>query len=105
MATVDLTFQTMYINQCIFLMSDSEESEVEDVNLQGARQFCEVNTHNSSSAPLRFPFFTTPGIHMSADTSGGSLEFLEHFFVDHFLNIIVMETKRYAEQCIQGIVL
>jgi hypothetical protein len=105
MATVGLNFQAMNLNQCIFLTSDSEESEVENVDLQSARQFCEVNTHNPSPAPPRFPFFTTPQIHVSADTSGGILEFLELFFDGHFLNIIVMETNRYAEQCILGIVL
>jgi hypothetical protein len=92
-ATVALNFQAMNLNQCIFLTSDSEESKLEGVNLPSARQFCEVNTHNPSPASPRFPFFTKPGIHMSADTSGGILEFLELFFDNHFLNIIAMETK------------
>jgi hypothetical protein len=86
-------------------LSDSKDCEAEDVNLQSARKFCKVNTNNPSPAPPRFPFFTTPGIHMSVDTRGGILESLEHFFDDHFLNIILMETKHYAEQCIQGIIL
>jgi hypothetical protein len=49
---------------------------------------------------MQIIFLTAPGIHMSVDTSGGILEFFEHFFDDHVLNVIVAETNRYTEQCI-----
>ncbi|GFT92732.1 piggyBac transposable element-derived protein 4 [Nephila pilipes] len=81
--------------------SSDEETEMLD-DLTQVRNFCEIDTSNPPFAPARFPFTTNPAVHLNSDISDGTLQFLDIFFDDNLLEMIVAETNQYADRFIRN---
>ncbi|GFT33934.1 piggyBac transposable element-derived protein 4 [Nephila pilipes] len=81
--------------------SSDEETEMLD-DLTQVRNFCEIDTSNPPFAPPRFPFTTNPDVHLNSDISDGTLQFLDIFFDDNPLEMIVAETNQYADRFIRN---
>ncbi|GBM28228.1 PiggyBac transposable element-derived protein 4 [Araneus ventricosus] len=81
--------------------SSDEEMESSD-DLTQVRNFCELDITNPPSPPPRFPFTANPAVHLNIDLSNGTLQFLDIFFDDNLLEIIVSETNKYADRTIRN---
>lgn len=81
--------------------SSDEETESSD-NLTQVRNFCEIDINNPPPPPPRFPFTANPAIHLNIDVSDGTLQFLDIFFDDNLLEVIVSETNKYADRSIRN---
>ncbi|GFT31487.1 piggyBac transposable element-derived protein 4 [Nephila pilipes] len=57
------------------------------------QNFCEINTNNPPLAPPRFLYIANPAVHLNIDISKGILQFLDIFFDDNLLEMIVAETN------------
>ncbi|GFU04713.1 piggyBac transposable element-derived protein 4 [Nephila pilipes] len=77
--------------------SSDEETEMLD-GLTQVLNFCEIDTSN----PPRLPFTTNPAFHLNSDISDGTLKFLDIFFDDNLLEMIVTETNQYADRFIRN---
>ncbi|GFT46785.1 uncharacterized protein NPIL_305801 [Nephila pilipes] len=73
--------------------SSEEKTEMLD-DLTQVRNFCDVDTSNPPLAPPRFPFTAYPAVHLNSDISDGTLQFLDIFFDDNLLEMIVAETNQ-----------
>ncbi|KAF8789104.1 hypothetical protein HNY73_007074 [Argiope bruennichi] len=81
--------------------SSDEETESSD-DLTQVRNFCELDITNPPSPLPRFPFTANPAVHLNIDLSNGTLQFLDIFFDDNLLEIIVSETNKYADRTIRN---
>ncbi|GBN81316.1 hypothetical protein AVEN_33209-1 [Araneus ventricosus] len=81
--------------------SSDEETESSD-DLTQVRNFYELDITNPPSPPPRFPFTANPAVHLNIDLSNGTLQFLDIFFDDNLLEIIVSETNKYADRTIRN---
>jgi len=80
------------------LSSESEESESDSEALADVRVWCAIDLQNPTIAPPRFPFSGQPGLQVSLTDCNDPLEYLRLFLDDEFIDVIVKETNRYAEQ-------
>lgn len=89
---------------CESFLDDIDSSDEDDNSddLNEARKFYVVDCDNPPVAHPRFKF-TEVNIHF--DDSKGKLQFYDAFIDNNLIDMIVLETNRYAEQCIQGSVL
>ncbi|GFS47607.1 hypothetical protein NPIL_482021 [Nephila pilipes] len=59
--------------------------------------FYEIDTSNPSLALPRFPFTANRAVHKNIDISDGNLQFLDIFFDDNLLEMIVTISKLIFE--------
>lgn len=85
-----------------FSSLDSEDSDVEVDVLADARQWCAINNGELPPSPPRFPFLSASKINVDFDANADILQFIEIFFDEDLVTLIVNETNRYAEQYMQG---
>ncbi|GFT19674.1 uncharacterized protein NPIL_404091 [Nephila pilipes] len=78
--------------------SDEEMKMLDD--LTQVRNFSEIDTSNPPLATPFFPFAANRAVHKNIDISDGTLQFLDIFFDDNLLEMIVAETNQYADQFI-----
>lgn len=81
---------------------DSSDEDVASDNLNDARKFYEVDCENPPVAHPRFKFTGQPKVNFNFDDSKGKLQFYDAFIDNDLIDMIVLETNRYAEQCIQS---
>lgn len=74
--------------------SDSEDSSDEDI----AVDWKQISDSQPNPPPPRFQFVATPGTTFLFEDNFDVLEYFKLFFDDSLLDIIVLETNRYAEQ-------
>ncbi|GLV54168.1 uncharacterized protein CBL_21012, partial [Carabus blaptoides fortunei] len=77
--------------------SSTSSSEEEEEEFMDARQFWKLDIKNLNPAPKRFTFSEIPAVHFQVEDNS-AIEIFENFFYDKLIDLIVLETNKYADQ-------
>ncbi|GFV48846.1 uncharacterized protein TNCV_641511 [Trichonephila clavipes] len=83
--------------------SDDKEMESSD-NLTQVRNFCELGIGNPLLPQPRFPFTAQfqQLAHLNIDLGNGTQQFLDIFYNNNLLKLIVSETNKYTDRIIRN---
>ncbi|KAH6938411.1 hypothetical protein HPB50_009141 [Hyalomma asiaticum] len=86
----------------VFTGSDSEEEESSDDTMASAHEWYRIDLDRIPARPPRFEFKGSPGVTITVSSPPQPLELFEAYFDDELIDVIVVETNRYASQLLNS---
>lgn len=86
----------------VFTGSDSEEEESSDDKMASAREWYRIDPDSIPARPPRFEFKGSPGVTITVSSPPQPVELFEAYFDDELIDVIVVETNRYASQLLNS---
>lgn len=86
----------------VFTDSDSEGEDSSDDTMASSREWFRIDLDNIPARPPRFDFRGFTGLKITVSSPPHPLELFEAYFDDELLDVIVVETNRYASQLLNS---
>ncbi|KAH7974063.1 hypothetical protein HPB49_009409 [Dermacentor silvarum] len=82
----------------VFTDSDSEAEESSDDRMASAREWYRIDPYIIPARPPLFELKGSPGVTITVSSPPQPLELIKAYFYDELIDVIVVETNRYASQ-------